>query len=52
MLLGKCKLNTIEVQISKVLVDPCISNYEFVWVNNVLRKFNQIKEEKKIMCNI
>ena len=47
MLLGKCKLNTIEVQISKDLVDPCISSYEFVWVNNVLRKFNQIKEEIK-----
>ena len=37
---GKDKLNTIEVLISKYLVDLCISHDEFVSVNNVLRKYN------------
>ena len=37
VLLGKDKLNTIEVLISKALVDSYISHDEFVSVNNVLR---------------
>ena len=35
MLLGKDKLNTIEVLISKVLIDSYISHDEFVSMNNV-----------------
>ena len=38
VLLGKDKLNTIEVLISKALIDSCISHDEFVSVNNVIRK--------------
>ena len=47
MLLGKDKSNTIEVQISKTLIDSYISHGEFVSVNNVLREYNEMKEEKK-----
>ena len=44
MLLGKDKLNTIEVLISKALINSCISHDEFVSVNNVLR--NERKNKK------
>ena len=36
MLLGKDKLNTNEVLISKVLMDSYISQDKFISVNNVL----------------
>ena len=39
MLLGKDRLNTIEVLISKALFDSYISHDEFVLVNNVLREY-------------
>ena len=45
--LGKDKLNTIEVLISKALLDSYISHDEFVSVNNVLREYNEMKEEIK-----
>ena len=48
MLLGKDKLNSIEVLISKYLVDSYISHEEFVSVNNVLREYYGMKEEIKI----
>ena len=41
--LGTDKLNTIEVLISKVLIDSFIGHDEFVSVNNVLREYNEIK---------
>ena len=44
MLLGKTKLDIIEVLISKTLIDSYIS-YEFVSVNNVLREHNEIKKK-------
>ena len=44
MLLGKDKLNTIEVLISKALINSCISHDEFVSVNNFLREYNEMKE--------
>ena len=47
MLLGKHKLNTIEVLISKAVIDSYISHDEFVLVNNVLREYNELKEEVK-----
>ena len=47
MLLGKDKLNTIEVLISKVLFDSYISHDEFVSVSNVLREYYETKEEIK-----
>ena len=46
-MLGKDKLNTIEVLVSKVLINSYISHDEFVSVNNVLREYNEIKEDIK-----
>ena len=40
-------LNTIEVLISKALIDLYISHDEFVSVNNVLREYNEMKKKKK-----
>ena len=37
VLLGKEKLNTIEVLVSKALIDSYIRHEKFVTVNNVLR---------------
>ena len=47
MLLVKTELNTFEVLISKALIDSYINHNEFVSLNNVLRKHNEMKEEKK-----
>ena len=47
MLLGKAKLDAIEVLISKALIDAWISQHESVSVNNVLREDNEAKEEIK-----
>ena len=47
VLLGKHKLNTIEVLISKVVIDSYIRHDEFGLVDNVLREYNELKEEVK-----
>ena len=47
VLLGKDKLDTIEVLFSKSLIDSYISHDEFDSVNNVLRQYNEMKEEIK-----
>ena len=47
MLLGKDKLNTIEVLTSKFLTDSYISHDEFVSVDNVLREYDEMKEKIK-----
>ena len=47
MLLGKDKLNTIKVLISKVLMDSYISHDKFVSINNILKRYNEMKEETK-----
>ena len=47
MLLVKDKLNTIEVLISKTLIDSYISHDETISVNNVLREYNETEEEIK-----
>ena len=51
ILLRKDKLNTIEVLISKALIDSYINNDEFVSVNKVLREYNKMKEEIKKSWN-
>ena len=43
MLLGKDKLNTIEVLISKALINSYITYDEFVSVNYVLGECNEIR---------
>ena len=44
VLLVKTKLNTIEVLVSKALIDSYINHDEFVSINNVLREYNEMKE--------
>ena len=46
-MLGTDKLNTIEVLISESFIDTYIGQGKFVSVNNVLRKYNEMKEEIK-----
>ena len=45
VLLTKRELNSMEVLISKALIDSFISHDEFVLINNVLKECNEIKEE-------
>ena len=47
MLLAKTKLNTIKVLISKALSNSYINHDEFVSVNDMLREYNETKEEIK-----
>ena len=47
VLLGKDKLNNIEVLISKALIDSYIRHDEFFSVNIFLRKYYEIKKEIK-----
>ena len=47
VLLAKSNLNNIEVLISKVLIDSVVSRDEFVLINSVLKKHNEMKEEIK-----
>ena len=47
VLLAKAKLNSVEVSISKDLIDPNISHDEFVSVNNVQKEYDNMKEEIK-----
>ena len=44
-LLAKSELSSIEVVISKVLIDSNISHDEFVLVNNVLKENDHMKKE-------
>ena len=45
MLLSKSKANSIEVLLSKALIDSVISHEEFVLMNNVLKEYNEMKED-------
>ena len=45
--LAKSQLNRIKVLISKALTDSIISHDKFVLINNVLKKFYDMKEEIK-----
>ena len=47
VLLAKSKLSSIEILISKALIDLIISHDEFVLINNALKEFSDIKEEIK-----
>ena len=52
VLLGKAKLNTIEILIYNILINSYIGHDDFVSVNNVLRENNEMKEEIKNFCVI
>ena len=45
VLLAKSKLNSIEVSISKVLVDSVISHDEFLLTTNVIKEYSEIKKK-------
>ena len=47
VLLAKSKLNTIEILISKDVIDSYVSHDEFALVYNVLREYYEMKEETK-----
>ena len=47
VLLGKNKLNTMEVLIPKALIDSYISHEELVSASNILKQYNEIKQEIK-----
>ena len=47
VMLAKSKLNRIEVLISKALNDRNIIHDEFVLINNVLKEYDEMKEELK-----
>ena len=46
-MLAKSKLNSIEVLISKALIDSNISHDKFVLVNNMLKEYDDMKQEIK-----
>ena len=48
--LVKTKLNTVEILISKTLIDSYISHDEFFSVNSVLREYSEIKVKNKKFC--
>ena len=48
MLLGKTRLDSFEVLISKALIDSYINHDKFVSVNNVLLEYKEMKEEKSL----
>ena len=49
VLLAKSKLNSIKVLISKAFIDPDVSHNEFVLINNVLKEYDDTKEEIKTL---
>ena len=48
VLLAKSKLNSIEVLVSKALIDSAISHGKFVLINNAIKEYNKIKEVKNL----
>ena len=51
VLLAKSKLNSIEVLIYKALIDSNISHDKFILINNVLKDYDDMKEETKTLRN-
>ena len=47
VLLTKSRLNSIEVLISKALIDSNISHDDFLLINSVLKVYDNLKEEIK-----
>ena len=47
-MLSKTKLNIIEISLSKALIDSNISHDEFVLLNNVLNRYDEMKKEIKL----
>ena len=49
MLFAKSKLNSTEFLISTSLINSNISHDEFFLINNVMREYDDTKEETKIL---
>ena len=49
VLLAKSKLNSIEVLIYKALIDSNSSHDKFILINNVLKDYDDMKEETKTL---
>ena len=47
-MLAKSKSNSIEILIYKAVINSVISRDEFYLINNVLKKYNEMKKEIKI----
>ena len=47
VLLAKTKLSSMQVLISKSLIDSYICHDELILVNNLLREYNEMKEKIK-----
>ena len=47
LLLAKSRLNSVEILISKVLINSNISHIEFVLIKNVLKEYGEMNEEIK-----
>ena len=47
ILTAKSKLNSIEVLISKAVIDSVIGHDEFVLINNVLKEYNERRRNQK-----
>ena len=47
VLTAKSKLNSIEVLISKAVIDSVIGHDEFVLINNVLKEYNERRRNQK-----
>ena len=48
-MLAKSKVNSTKLLISKALISSVISHDEFVLMNNMLKEYDKIKEEIKIL---
>ena len=48
VLLAKAKLNSMEVLIFKGLINSNISHDDFVLINNVLKEYDDMKEESNV----
>ena len=46
-MLAKSNLNSLEILISEALINSNINHDEFVLINNVLKKYDDVKEEIK-----
>ena len=51
LLLGQPKLNRIAILIFKVLIDSNITSDKFVLMNNVLKKYDDMKKQMKNLKN-
>ena len=52
MLIAKAKLNSVEILMSKALIDTNITHDELVSINNVSKEYDDIKEEVRNLENL